>query len=68
MKVLIGDNYIIYEEDDEGSPYATIYGDYKIVDMEEAEFVKYMDETTDDWISSQYQGVIYQCKKIQPFV
>ncbi len=40
---------------------------YKIVDMEEAEFNDYIDVTTDDWIASNYEGVIYQCKKIQPF-
>jgi hypothetical protein len=66
MKVIIGD-HIIFEEDDDGKPYATIYGDYKIVDMEEAEFNDYIDVTTDDWIASNYEGVIYQCKKIQPF-
>jgi hypothetical protein len=66
MKVIIGD-HIIFEEDDEGSPYATIYGDYKMVDMKDSEFNAYIDETSDDWISSNYEGVIYQCKKIQPF-
>ena len=63
MKVIIGD-HIIFEEDDDGKPYATIYGDYKIVDMEDSEFKTYTDETSDDWISSDYEGVIYQCKKI----
>jgi hypothetical protein len=66
MKVIIGD-HIIFERDDDGKRYATIYGDYKIVDMEDSEFNVYTDETTDDWISSQYQGVIYQCKIIKPF-
>lgn len=66
MKVIIGD-HIVFETDDYGKQYATIYGDYKIVDMEDSEFSNYTDETMDDWISSQYKGVIYQCKRITPF-
>ena len=59
MKVLIG-QHITFETEVNNRPnFATVHGDYKIVEMSEEEFEKWADETNSDWISEDYDGEIY---------
>lgn len=55
MKVLIG-NSIIFDQDSEGYEFALICGPYRIEEMTDEEFFKWEEDTTEDYITEDYEG------------
>jgi hypothetical protein len=61
MKVLIGE-CIHFDDSDADKRTARVHGDYKIVEMSQAEFESWADMAPDDYITEEYNGHVQLCR------